>query len=481
MKQLAAAAMAASMMISSGVYAIGSETEAPAESGVALSIAGSEDAGEASEETADGETTETAAETETETETEVQTEAVVYDQLETTNSDDAKITTMDVSEIVESTMPAIVSVSMKSIQEVENYFYGGTQEYEVEGAGSGIIVAQNDTELLIATNNHIVEDATEMTVCFSVDAEDPDDLVVKAVVKGTDAGNDLAVIAVKLADIDEDVFKQLKIATLGSSDDLKVGQATIVIGNALGIGQTVTTGIVSALQREITTEAGTFTELQTDAAINFGCSGGAMLNAKGEVIAITDAKATSDNAESMGYGIPIDTAIPILTELINRETREAVENHGYLGITVVPVSEEAVQMYGMPEGAYVYEVTEGSAADEAGIQKGDIITRFDGRTVTSSDDLVEILSYYNVGETMTVVLQRANGTTYEETSLEVTLQGAPASYGDDGADTGSDEKSQDPSDTDKPNGSDQEDAQPMPGGSGFGNFFGQFGDGNGLW
>lgn len=351
-------------------------------------------------------------------------EAVSYETLETTATGEEGIVALDVSGIVENTMPSIVSITNKSIQEVQSYLYG-RQEIETEGAGSGIIIAQNEDELLIATNQHVVENSSEMTVCFSVDAEDPDDLVVPAVTKGTDRTYDLAVVAVKLEDIPSEVLSQLKIATLGSSENLKVGETAIAIGNALGIGQTVTSGIISALEREITTDAGTFTELQTDAAINFGCSGGALLNKRGEVIGINSAKATADYAESMGYAIPIDTAIPILTDLINRETRDVVDNHGVMSITVVPVSEEAMEMYNMPAGAFVYEVTEGGAGEAAGLKKGDIITRFDGIAIDSSDTLVETLSYYEAGETVTVEIQQAADGAYVSKELEVTLQENP--------------------------------------------------------
>lgn len=347
--------------------------------------------------------------------------AASYETLETTSTGADGIMAIDVSGIVENCMPSIVSITNKSVQEVESYFYG-SQEVEMESAGSGIIIAQNDTELMIATNKHVVEDAKKMTVCFTADVEDPEDAVVEAVTKGTDAQYDLAVVAVELADIPEDVLSQLKIATLGSSDDLKVGETAIAIGNALGVGQTVTSGIISALEREITTDVGTFTEIQTDAAINFGCSGGALLNARGEVIGINSAKATSDYAESMGYAIPIDSAIPVLSSLINRETRTEVENHGYMGITVVPVSDEAKQMYNMPAGAFVYEVTEGSAGEAAGLKKGDIITKFDGISIDSSDTLVNTLSYYEVGETVTIEIQVAEGGAYTAKELEVTLQ-----------------------------------------------------------
>ncbi|MDO4475913.1 MAG: trypsin-like peptidase domain-containing protein [Lachnospiraceae bacterium] len=411
----AAAVIMSAALAFSGTVMAGDEKETAKEQ-TSLSIAGEEESG--AEETVAPEETEEP--TETEKPTEAPTEAKVFDQLETTGS--TPVQAVDVSDIVESCMPSIVSVTMKSMQEVRDIF-GGSQQIEKGGAGSGIIIAQNETELLIATNYHVVQDASELTVCFSADAEDENKLLAKAKVKGAAAGVDLAVIAVNLNDIDEDVFKQLKVATLGSSDKLKVGEAAIVIGNALGSGQTVTTGIVSALGREITTDMGTQPQLQTDAAVNYGCSGGAILNARGEVIAITDAKEVDNDAESMGYGIPIDTAIPILKDLINRETREVVKNHGYMGITVVPVSDEAKELYDMPAGAFVYSVTEGSAAEKAGIKKGDIITKFDGLEVSSSDQLVDTLSYYEAGETLTVELKVANGSNgYDTKEVEVTLQ-----------------------------------------------------------
>ena len=425
MKKFAAAAISASLIFSASAVAGNFATSTMAEEetqeetqGVSLALAGGNEADAGTD--AEAEEAKTDEETETETDT-----PVVYDQLETTSSGDAAVTAIDVTQIVEDTMPSIVAITATSVQEVESYFYG-RQEIEVGGAGSGIIIAQNDTELLIATNNHIVDGAENLTVCFTVDAEDPDELLVPAVIKGTDSANDLAVVAVELKDIKDEIFKQLRIATLGSSDALEVGEASIVIGNALGEGQTVTTGIISALGRDITTEAGQFTELQTDAAINLGCSGGAILNGKGEVIAIVDAKATADYAESMGYGIPIDTAIPILQDLINRQTRAAVENHGYLGITVVPVSDEAKQMYNMPAGAFVYEVNEGSAGEKAGIKKGDIITRFDGLSITSSDQLVSTIGSYEVGETVKVEIQTADNGSYTAKEVEVTLQEGPA-------------------------------------------------------
>ncbi len=419
MKKAAAVALSAAMLMGAGAVAntaaiAYAQEEEQEENQVSLTLAEEE---EETEEAAD-------EQEDAEVKEETEEEKVVYETLETTKTEEEATAAIDVSEVVENTMPSIVSITGKSVQEVESYFYG-RQEIEVEGAGSGVIIAQNDEELLIVTNNHVVEDTTDLTVCFTVDTEDAEDvdaLLAPAVIKGTSSTYDLAVIAVQLKDIDSEVLGKLKIATLGSSDKLKVGETTIVIGNALGDGITVTTGIVSALEREITTDAGTFTELQTDAAINLGCSGGAIMNRKGEVIGIVSAKAVTDYAESMGYGIPIDTAIPVLEDLINRETREAVKEHGYLGITVVPVSDEAKEMYNMPAGAFVYEVTEGSSADEAGIKKGDIITKFDGIDIDSSDRLVSTIGYYEVGETVTVEVQTAEGGTYTAKEVEVTLQ-----------------------------------------------------------
>jgi serine protease Do len=292
-----------------------------------------------------------------------------------------------------------------------------------------VIVAQNDDELLIATNYHVIADATELSVGFSVEAENEDDLIVPAKIKGSDSKNELAVVAVQLSDISEEVRSQLKIATLGSSDSLKVGEAAIAIGNALGYGQSVTSGIISALHKEITIDNFTGELIQTDAAINFGNSGGALLNANGEVIGISVAKEVGTGSENMGYAIPIDTAIPILEQLVNRETRDKIADdaHGYMGITVVTITDDAKQLYDMPAGAFVYDVTEGSAADEAGIKKGDVITKFDGVDITSTDELVSQLDYYAVGETVTVEVQTANGGEYVSREVEVTLQAGTVS------------------------------------------------------
>lgn len=336
----------------------------------------------------------------------------------------------DVSAVAEKVMPSVVAITNQSTQEIRDYFYG-TRTYEEESSGSGIIISKNDTELLIGTNNHVVENATTLSVCFSVDTEDPEDAVVSAVVKGTDSQHDLAVIAVNLEDIPDEVLDQIEIAELGSSEEVVVGEPAIAVGNALGYGQSVTLGIVSALNREVTVQDGnnfiTNNMIQTDAAINFGNSGGALVNAKGQVIGINSVKTASSGVEGMGYAIPIDTARPIFEELMNRTTRTIVESEdqGFMGLTPVDVTAEAKQLYNMPSGAFVYNVIEGSAAEEAGIVKGDIITKVDGMTISSKDELLERMQYYKAGETIDVVLQSAQGSEYVERTVSVTLGERP--------------------------------------------------------
>lgn len=379
----------------------------------------------AKEETEAPETEKTKEEPVTEAAEEEQKES--FAQIEAVDTDGISIVTTDVSAIVESCMASIVSITNISVEEVETFYYG-TQEYESEGAASGIIVAQNEEELLIATNSHVVENTVELTVGFTVDAEDPEDLVVPAKIKGMDKSYELAVVAVQLSDIPDEIRSQLKIATLGNSDSLKVGEAAIAIGNALGYGQSVTSGIISALNREITIDNFKNEVILTDAAINFGNSGGALLNAKGQVIGINVAKEAGSSTDSMGYSIPIDTAIPVLQNLINKETREQLGSaeRGYMGATVVNVSDDAKELYNMPQGAFVYEVSEDSAAQKAGIKKGDVITKFDGESVTSSDDLIDKMCYYGVGEKVIVEVQTANSGEYEAREVEVTLQEASA-------------------------------------------------------
>ena len=410
------------------------ETEAETEKRITLNVADDEKPG--SEEETEAKT-ELAAEAETddETETEVQTETETketYASIEGAKSVSDGIVTTDVSAVVENCMPSIVAITGKSVEDIETYYYG-TQEYEAESAASGIIIAQNDDELLIATNSHVVADTSDLNVCFSAEADDTDDLVAPAKIKGMDKDNELAVIAVQLSDIPEAVRSQLRIAKIGDSDALKVGQAAIAIGNALGYGQSVTSGIISALNREITIDNFSKPVIMTDAAINFGNSGGALLNANGEVIGINVAKEAGQSSESMGYSIPINTAVPVLKELVNRETRDKLSNseRGYIGATVVDVSDDAKDLYDMPQGAFVYEVSEGSAAEQAGIHKGDIITKFEGISVTDKEDLIDQMSYYKVGETVTLEVQSATNGSYEAREVEVTLQQGAASATDD--------------------------------------------------
>lgn len=410
------------------------ETEAETEKRITLNVADDEKPG--SEEETEAKT-ELAAEAETDdgTETEVQTETETketYASIEGAKSVSDGIVTTDVSAVVENCMPSIVAITGKSVEDIETYYYG-TQEYEAESAASGIIIAQNDDELLIATNSHVVADTSDLNVCFSAEADDTDDLVAPAKIKGMDKDNELAVIAVQLSDIPEAVRSQLRIAKIGDSDALKVGQAAIAIGNALGYGQSVTSGIISALNREITIDNFSKPVIMTDAAINFGNSGGALLNANGEVIGINVAKEAGQSSESMGYSIPINTSVPILKELVNRETRDKLSNseRGYIGATVVDVSDDAKDLYDMPQGAFVYEVSEGSAAEQAGIHKGDIITKFEGISVTDKEDLIDQMSYYKVGETVTLEVQSATNGSYEAREVEVTLQQGAASATDD--------------------------------------------------
>ena len=329
------------------------------------------------------------------------------------------------------------------MQEIPSFFGYGTRKYKSAGSGSGIIVGDNDDELLIATNNHVVEGATTLSVCFFgndvVNAEtetenaDNGDLnvedAVSAQIKGTDADNDLAVVAVKKADIPEDTLSQIKIAQIGSSDDLVVGQQVVAIGNALGYGQSVTSGWVSALNRTITTDDGTSSDglLQTDAAINPGNSGGALLNMKGELIGINSAKYADSSVEGMGYAIPISKAQPILEDLMSRETREKVNDSekGYLGVVLSNLTTEAIQMYNMPAGAFVRGVEQDSPAQQGGICKGDIIVKFDGQKVSDGDDLLDKLQYYQAGETVEAVVARADGGEYTESTLEITLGERP--------------------------------------------------------
>lgn len=335
---------------------------------------------------------------------------------------------MDVTSIVQSAMPSIVAITNKSVQEVQNYFSmfsrgGGTQEQEVESQGSGIIIGQNDSELLIATNNHVVEGADTLSVCFA------DDNACEATVKGTDSDNDLAVIAVKLSDISDDTMSKIKIAEIGDSNQLQVGEQVVAIGNALGYGQSVTTGIVSAVNRQLEDSNSENGFIQTDAAINPGNSGGALLNMQGQVIGINSAKLASTEVEGMGYAIPVSTASPIFEDLMNRQTRTKVSSDqaAALGIKGQTVDSSIAEAYGIPQGVYVAEIEQGSAAEKAGITAGSVITKFDDTTIESMDDLKSCLEYYAAGETVDLVVKIADNGSYVEKTLTITLGKADTS------------------------------------------------------
>lgn len=334
-----------------------------------------------------------------------------------------------VAEVAKNAMPSVVTISTMSVEEMRSFF-GGTQQYEVQGAGTGVIVGENDTELLIATNNHVVEGATSLSVGF-IDEES-----VEGEVKGTDVNNDLAVVAVKLSDIPEDTVNQIKIATVGDSDDLQLGDQVVAIGNALGYGQSVTSGYVSALDRDLTLtdQSGTTINstglIQTDAAINEGNSGGALLNMKGELIGINEAKSSSTSTgatvDNIGFAIPIDKAEDSLQQLMNLKTREKVDESqaSYLGIRGSDVSAEASELYGIPTGVVISEVVENGPADQAGVKKGDILTELDGRSISSMAQLQDVLQYYAAGETVDLVVQRSDNGEYQAQTLSITLGSA---------------------------------------------------------
>ena len=339
---------------------------------------------------------------------------------------------LDVSDIVEETMPSIVSITTKSVEEVQSYYgmfgqYGAyaPEQREVQGSGSGIIIGKNDSELLIATNYHVVEGAETLSVGFC------DSTACGAKVKGYDSEKDLAVVAVSLDDIDSDTMDAITVATIGNSDDLKVGAQVVAIGNALGYGQSVTTGIVSAKNRQLNSDdtvgdydsdSNSATNLiQTDAAINPGNSGGALLNMNGEVVGINSAKLASTEVEGIGYAIAISDVTDTLESLMNEETRDKVDNHGVLGITVQSVDSEVSEAYGVPEGVLVRDVTEGGAADEAGIEAKSIITKFAGKVVTTKEQLVDFLSYYEPGEDVELTIEVPDGKGYKEETVTVTL------------------------------------------------------------
>ncbi len=343
---------------------------------------------------------------------------------------------LDVSDIAESVMPSIVSITNKSVQEIKNYFsmfgYGGQSRLmETESAGSGFIIGKNGEELLIVTNCHVVENADMLTVCFV------DNQAYEASIKGTDSANDLAVIAIPLSSISLDTMAQIKVASIGDSEALKVGEQVVAIGNALGYGQSVTTGIVSAKNRSIAgggddplaqgEEAPTY--IQTDAAINPGNSGGALVNMNGEVVGINSAKMSSTEVEGMGYAIPVSRVSHIIESLMNETTRAKVEEsqRSNMGISGITVDSAMGQTYGIPTGVYIVDVTEGGAAEAAGMVKGDVITEFDGKAITNIQGLRELLQYYAAGETVEVTLKVLEEGRYSHKTVSLTLERALAS------------------------------------------------------
>lgn len=331
----------------------------------------------------------------------------------------------DVSVIVENAMPSVVAITSTTVYQSNNYswFFGGrSQTYEVPSSGSGIIIGENDTELLIVTNNHVVENTSALKVAF-IDNE-----AVDAAVKGTDPDTDLAVIAVPLDQIKAETRSKISVAKLGSSDDLKVGQGVVAIGNALGYGQSVTVGYVSALNREVrVSENSSRTLLQTDAAINPGNSGGALLNMQGEVVGINAAKYSSTEVEGIGYAIPISKAEDILNELMTRKTRTLADEakKGYLGIQGTNVTQDSAAAFGMPQGVYVYKILEQGAAAASDLREKDIITKVDGQTIKTMTELQELLAYYEVGEVLQLTVQTQEGGQYTERQIEITLKAMP--------------------------------------------------------
>ena len=331
-------------------------------------------------------------------------------------ADNAESVNSDIATVAKNVMPSVVSITNLSVQEVQYFFFGEPTVQETKSSGSGIVIGQNDTELLIVTNNHVVAGSNTLTVTFA------DETSVEAQIKGTDADIDIAVIAVPLSGVSEETKDSIKIATLGDSDSLSVGEPAIAIGNALGYGQSVTSGIISALEREM--DDFDTKLIQTDAAINPGNSGGPLLNARGEVIGINTVKVSADAVESMGYAIPISDVNDIINELMNRETRNKVKEgeRGAIGIQGISVGEEYSKLYGIPQGVQIAEIIEGGAAQKAGLPKRGIITKFDGTRIASMEELQEQLEYYKSGETVKIVVEVVDETgEYSPKTYEVTL------------------------------------------------------------
>lgn len=338
-------------------------------------------------------------------------------------SDTVTAVVTDVTDVVKNVMPSIVAVNNHYTETMS--FYGQRMSSEADASGSGIIVGENDTELLIVTNYHVVADTDKLTVQFNEDSE------AEAFIKGQDAKMDLAVIAVPLTELSSSTLDSIEVATLGDSDELEVGEPAIAIGNSLGYGQSVTTGVISALDRSISLSSGNGyggdnvegTFIQTDAAINPGNSGGALLNIKGEVIGINSNKIGGSAVEGMGYAIPISSASPIIAELMLKETKNKVaeEERGYLGISGISVTQEVSQSYGMPEGVYIAQVFENTAASAAGLKQGDIITEFGGDRISSMEELQKELEFYAKGDTVDVKVMTMTVAGYEEITVKLTL------------------------------------------------------------
>lgn len=331
-----------------------------------------------------------------------------------------RIVSSDVSDMVEEVMPAMVSI-VKDYTETSS-FWGRTYSEDRQGSGSGIIVAQSDTELILVTNHHVVDGASKLTVTFI------DGSTAEAQIKGSDADMDLAVIAIPLESLSEETKDAITIAKLGDSESLRLGEQVVAIGNALGYGQSVSGGWISALNREVTySDGSTGSFIQTDAAINPGNSGGALVNLNGEVIGINSSKIGGEYVDGIGFAIPISAARPIIEELMSKETRVKVEDGqtGYMGINLQTVTEDFAYLYGVPEGVFIRSVEEGSAAEAAGMLSGDIITRFEGEKITSYEDLQEVMQYYGPGSQVTVIVKRQINGSYEDVELEMTLGERP--------------------------------------------------------
>ncbi len=351
----------------------------------------------------------------------VQSTQPVQEQIEqTTISNTVSEEAFTVAQVAENALPSVVAITNKSVQEVQSIFGQTGQYVEAQSNGSGVIIGENDENLFIATNYHVVEGSTSLTVAFG------DETVAQAEYKGGDASNDLAVISVKKSDISAETMDYIKVIAIGDSEELIVGEQVVAIGNALGYGQSVTSGYVSALDREITTDnQTTLTVLQTDTAINPGNSGGALLNMQGELIGINSAKTIVDNVEGMGYAIPVDHAHPILDEIVDRPDAVAEEDAGYLGVIGASVDAQAAELYNVPKGAFIESVEQGTPAMAAGLQAGDIIVAIDEYDIESFEDLAQTMSYYPAGSQVTVTVMRPGEWEYEQLSVTATLTAKP--------------------------------------------------------